>query len=614
MRTYADCRTTAHKTKARCLRSEVEGEALECVPTSAFVAFMPCHFGARILLTSAATIRRFHKSTLNDHWPKRMVRPILAADMNRGVIASGIAGLLLCVFVHPTPGSPARAVENRALADSLFTNGEVLRLSIDIPEAGRASLRREPRRYVKAAVREGDTVYTNVGLHLKGSIGSFRSVDEKAGLTLNFDFFGSESGRFHGLKKFHLNNSVQDPSYLSELIASQMFRQAGVPAPRATHALVQLNGRKPEFYVLLESVDRDFLARDFKQTRGNVYGQPGGCEVTDQIKRMEGQGPLDYADLKALAAALQEPDSDLRFERVRQRLDVDRFLSFMALEVMLGHWDGYTFARHNYVLYHDLDTDRMVFIPHDLDQLMRDINQPIMSGANGMVAQAILKMPETRARYRERCHVLFTNVFRVPVLTNQIQQTVARLQPALKTTMPRLAMDLPINAGWLIDRFIGRGRALEQQMARPVTTLPFESDAAHISGWHLENSRGGASLDQLKDTEGRQTLHIRADGLTRASWRARVVLESGRYRFEGLVRTAGLEPTHDVKGEGAGLRVSSAQDPRANGLKGNAPWQRLVYEFTAVMPNERLDLICELRGTKGEAWFDADSLRLVRLR
>jgi hypothetical protein len=34
------------------------------------------------------------------------------------------------------------------------------------------------------------------------------------------------------MEKFHLNNSVQDPTFMTELICGELFRQAGVPAPR----------------------------------------------------------------------------------------------------------------------------------------------------------------------------------------------------------------------------------------------------------------------------------------------------------------------------------------------------------------------------------------------
>src|SRR4029079_8602355 len=67
------------------------------------------------------------------------------------------------------------------------------------------------RESVQVTVREGQTTYTNVALHLKGAAGSFQAVDRKPALTLNFDRH-VKGQRFHGLTKLSLNNSVQDPT------------------------------------------------------------------------------------------------------------------------------------------------------------------------------------------------------------------------------------------------------------------------------------------------------------------------------------------------------------------------------------------------------------------
>ena len=111
--------------------------------------------------------------------------------------------------------------------DELFSSNTVPRLQIEIPEAGLAVLRNyfwrnADRTNVLATVREGDRVYTNVTLHLKGAAGSFRPIDDKPAFTLNFDK-AAPGQRFHGLQKIHLNNSVQDPTYVSDQIARELF-------------------------------------------------------------------------------------------------------------------------------------------------------------------------------------------------------------------------------------------------------------------------------------------------------------------------------------------------------------------------------------------------------
>jgi spore coat protein CotH len=180
-------------------------------------------------------------------------------------------------------------------------------------------------------------------------------------LTLNFDKF-AEGQDFHGFRKISLNNSVQDRSYLSEKISREMFEAAGVPVPRADHAKVELNGRDLGLYVLVEGYNKQFLKRYFHNTKGNLYDGGFLREVTDELTANSGDKPEDQSDREALVKAAFEPDAKKRLARLEQVLDLDRFLSFLAMEVMLCHWDGYAMNKNNYRLYHDLDSNRNGFL------------------------------------------------------------------------------------------------------------------------------------------------------------------------------------------------------------------------------------------------------------
>src|SRR5215213_699870 len=113
-------------------------------------------------------------------------------------------------------------------SDAFFTNVPVSLLRITIPPDNIEGLRNNPRQYIRASVRAGTNVWNDVGVHIKGSIGSFRSIDGKPSLTLSFDKFSPQQ-RFHDLRKIHLNNSVEDASYMNELLGNEFFRWAGLP-------------------------------------------------------------------------------------------------------------------------------------------------------------------------------------------------------------------------------------------------------------------------------------------------------------------------------------------------------------------------------------------------
>ena len=161
-----------------------------------------------------------------------------------------------------------------------FPSNQVVHLQIEVSEAAADSLRRAPRSHVRATVREGSNVFDNVALRLKGRTGSFRAFDDKPSFTLDAGRF--VPGRtFGGTGRLHLNNSVEDPSFLHDWLGSDVFRAAGIPTPLVTHARVELNGRALGLYVLKEGFDPEFLVRCFGSADGNLYEpEPGpGADI-----------------------------------------------------------------------------------------------------------------------------------------------------------------------------------------------------------------------------------------------------------------------------------------------------------------------------------------------
>lgn len=315
----------------------------------------------------------------------------------------------------------------------LFEQGEIPPMRLELSDEAVDQLRQSPRKYVLGRVVEGTRVYTNVSVRLKGGPGSFRPIDNRPAFTLNFDRLAAGQ-TFHGLKKLHLNNSVQDSSYLAEKLCREMFEAAGVPAPRAGHALVSLNGRRLGLYVLVEGVNKQFLKRHFASAGGNVYDGHSGQDVTQRLRINSGDRPKDRSRLTALAAAAQMEDLGARRTALEQTLDVERFLSFMAVEVIVSHWDGYSLGRNNFRVFHDQGTDRMVFLPQGLDQTFQPRNVAAMPRMSGLVARSVLEVPEFRDRFRARQAELLTNTFREEIWIKRLREVAAKVQRGLVTT------------------------------------------------------------------------------------------------------------------------------------------------------------------------------------
>jgi spore coat protein H len=513
----------------------------------------------------------------------------------------------------------------------VFDPAPVLRLSIEVQEEAVNQLRMSPHSFVSAVVHEGDRVYREVGLHLKGSIGSFRPFDDKPGITLKFNKFQHKQ-RFHGLKKLILNNSVQDSSYLSELIGNELFRAAGVPAQRAGFATVTMNGRKLGLYVVMEAVTKDFLARWFKDTHGNLYEGPG--EVNSERLDVDSHhGVSDRLDVRELAEAAREPSSPRRMERLSKILDLDRFISFLAMEALTCHWDGYTTGKNNYHLYHDPSSGRFVFIPHGADQLFQNSGAPINMQANGLVARAVLKTAAGRRRFRERLKELTETVFKVEAIQKRIKALEAKIRPFLHEGGFGALFGHAATIQGFTVRIADRARSVREQLTGKVTIaagrpLPFDAEGrAHLSGWQPRILGGRPDFQRLggEGEHGGQALRVEIGngGECRACWRRRVNLPPGHYRFLARVKLEGVEPVKnlaipDTGQSGVDVRLSGDQ-PRAK-LLGSRGWTTSEFDFDlepeeaweGEQPNTQVDLLCELQASAGVAWFDEDSLELRR--
>src|SRR5205085_10908381 len=117
-------------------------------------------------------------------------------------------------------------------------------------------------------------------------------------------------------------------------ICWELFRSAGVPAPRVTNARVKLNGRDLGLYVLIEGVNKTFLKRYFQNAQGNLY--EGGLlrDITENLTKISGENPNDRTDLKMLAEAPSSQDLSNRLMRLETLLDLEQFITFTALEVI----------------------------------------------------------------------------------------------------------------------------------------------------------------------------------------------------------------------------------------------------------------------------------------
>jgi spore coat protein H len=375
--------------------------------------------------------------------------------------------LFACILAPAALAASLSAAETNsstsalAASDDLFARPKVYRIKLDLSDSVQEALRKDPKKYVRATVREGTQALPNVGVRLKGSA-SFQSIDKKPSFSIKFNEFVKDQ-EFHRRGRILLNNSHQDPTYLSEALGGEVFRAAGVPAAKVTFARVEINGRDMGLYVVTEAANRDFLAAYFKKSKGNLY-EGSNTDVTDKLEKDSGDDSVDQADLRALASAAQVPDLATRWKKLTPLLDIDRFVSFAAAEVFTGHHDGYTMDKNNYRIYHDPASGQMVFLPHGMDQLFSKTDGALIPEWKGLIAKAVLTTPLGQPQYLAKMSSLLGSAFKVSTLDARVSELAALIRPALSEHDSAAAKAFDEAIAKLRSRIANRASFIEQQL------------------------------------------------------------------------------------------------------------------------------------------------------
>lgn len=278
-----------------------------------------------------------------------------------------------------------------------YVEGSIHDFELTLSDEARASLAVDPRLDVPATFTYAGESW-EVGVHLKGSW-SMRSLDGKAAFKVDFRQFSPEAPKFHGLRHLTLNNMIQDRSMLREHAAYWLYEQAGVPAPRHGYARVSVNGERYGLYGLVESMDQDFLTRQWPVDRdGNLYetinasgdirrGRADNFELKE-----EGLG-VPFEDLQALIDTIEATSPHDFLDVLGERFDLDALMNLMALDIVMGHRDGYVQAANNFLLYYAPIADRWYMVPWGQDQTFRD-DSDVRFGFDGALATRCLAAPD----------------------------------------------------------------------------------------------------------------------------------------------------------------------------------------------------------------------------
>jgi hypothetical protein len=278
----------------------------------------------------------------------------------------------------------------RARIEAVYTEGAPLELQLTLDADARASLQSKPRRFVAGQIELAGRTYP-ARIRLKGHR-SLRALDEGPAFTLQLDVADGKRPL-----ELTLNNQVEDPTLLREVLAYRLLNALGVPAPRTGFVKVGLNGATDRSYLLVESIDEAFLERRFGPGHGALYEGEYGCDISSpDVSGFDldaGEDP-QRAHLAAFAAA-SASDASALFS-ASGPLDLHNFLTYLAASALIGDFDGYRHSHNYYVYFHEPD-QKWRFLPWGLDRVLE---KPLdVYDSQGLLAQRCFRDAACRLEY-----------------------------------------------------------------------------------------------------------------------------------------------------------------------------------------------------------------------
>ena len=237
----------------------------------------------------------------------------------------------------------------------------------------------------------------------------------------------------------------------SQTAGSWLFQLMGVEVPDTVAAQLRINGEDLAqsggplmygSYAMVETLDSDFTSAHWPDDpNGNLYqvrddedtGEEGDLryegEDADAYRntyfKQTNASEDDWTDLIALTDALNNSPAETYFESVSRHVNVDQWLTHLAVDSLLGNREGglNDGKGDDYVLYRGIRDPRFRFVPHDLDTLLRGNPTKNIWGYSQLDGlERFLNDPDVIPLYYSKLLDLIERVYRPEI----IQPVIAR--------------------------------------------------------------------------------------------------------------------------------------------------------------------------------------------
>ena len=304
----------------------------------------------------------------------------------------------------------------------------------------------------------GQTI-KGIGLRYKGNGTFFAYVEDDVTRRLSFKIDFNEYDdelEFHGLTKINLNNA----SLIREPLSYELFREAGIYCSQVGYAKVSLTipgkiDRRPHgLYTIIEQVDKRFLKDRYSSAKGllmkpSTFGafRYFGEEWDEyQIGFVPKTKPTEEQKQRVIefSRLIHKSEDDAFEEKVEEYLDVDQFLRFIAVNVLLTNLDSFLGGSQNYYIYLDPASNKFHFFPWDMDssfgvaewnrtpEMCREMSIDHPGGKGHTIIERVLNIPRHRQTYHDYLDTYLNTIFDEEKMYQQIERVGAFVRPLVK--------------------------------------------------------------------------------------------------------------------------------------------------------------------------------------
>ena len=390
-------------------------------------------------------------------------------------VSTWLLALVVCASAWPGARSEARQATDarqerlKAAVARVYDTSVLHRIEIVIAPQDAATIANRTSERMRCTFIFDGVALNDVGIRQAGgTFNRFVSIEQKPTLSVKFDDFVDKQ-TLHGLEKMVLKDGRQDTGFVGEHLTYEVYRRAGIAAPMTAHAHVTINGQDSGIYVIREPINRDFLTRNFGRpfSTGNLYELNYGPDPMTGPARVRLKDEVEQkrtrTEMLGASDAVLNASPEAFVTAASKYLDLERYITFYAVEAVTSNYDGFSFNVNNAYLYTHPKDGRLIMIPYGADSSfwaearITKIRSPFQP-ARAALARRVQSIPELAQKFAaETARVGTEPVWDKKVLLERLAQ-VGRLLSTAPTT-GRSAVDVKRFTDYrpVVEAFINAG-------------------------------------------------------------------------------------------------------------------------------------------------------------